>query len=217
MRTTSISLFITLFLASTAFAGEWTDDFDDPDESINNWTPIAGEWKIEEGLYKGQMGGILGAAITDIDVRDGMTIEIRAQYVPGGWENFGLIFAYVSEDEAYQVDMRGGNETFRVEKFKPNVAGVQTLTQGNQPSNFSEWFNVEVVIDGDTVISSVDEKEIVRYTFPTGLPEGKIGLGGEQSHVEFDHITITGPGIGERPVSSTGKLSTTWGNIRSVR
>ena len=217
MRTVFSFLLITFFVASIAFAGEWTDDFDDPDESIGNWTPIAGEWKMEDGFYKGQMAGILGATITDIDVEDGMTLEVRAQYVQGGWENFSLIFAYVSEDEAYQVDMRGGNETFRVEKFTPNVAGAQTLAQGNQPSNFGEWFDVKVVIDGDTVISFVDEEEIVRYTFPAGLPEGKIGFGGEQSHVEFDHITITGPGVGDMPVSSIGKLSTTWGNIKSLR
>ena len=154
--------------------------------------------------------------ITDIDVQDGMTIEVRAQYVPGGWENFGVVFAYVSEDEAYQVDMRGGNDTFRVEKFTPNVAGVQTLAQGAQVSGFSEWFDIKVVIDGDTIIAFANEEESFQYTFPAGLPEGKIGFGGEQAWMEFDYITITGPGVGNMAVSPTDKLSTAWGKIKSL-
>ena len=150
MRTTFSLLFISLFLTFAAFAGEWTDDFDDPEESAKNWTPTAGEWTfavgpLGEDLYTGKTGAGLGATITDIDFEDGITIDVRGQFVPGGWGNFGLIFAYVSEDEAYQVDMRNGNGTFRVEKFTPNVAGVQVLTQGNQISAYSEWFDVKVV------------------------------------------------------------------------
>lgn len=207
-------LVISLLLTSIAIAGEWTDDFDDEAETTNNWTPIAGEWKVEAGFYKGQMGTFLGATITDMEIGDGVTIMARSQYVSGGWENFGVIFAYVDDTEAYQADIRGGNDTLRIEKFTPNTKTVQVLAQGNQVSNFSEWFDVEIVIEGDTVIVSIDEDEIVRHTFPDGLPEGKIGFGGEESHVEFDNITIMGPGIGDMAVSSTGKLSTAWGEMK---
>ena len=76
------------------------------------------------------------------------------------------------------------------------------------------WYTLKAVIEGDTVIGLVDDKEIVRYTFPAGLPEGKIGLGGEQSNTEYEYIIVTGPRIGFEAVDPLGKLTISWGSIK---
>ena len=60
----------------------------------------------------------------------------------------------------------------------------------------------------------MDDKEIVRYTFPQGLPNGKIGLGGEQSNSEYEYITIVGPRIGFEALEAAGKLATTWAALK---
>lgn len=53
-----------------------------------------------------------------------------------------------------------------------------------------------------------------RYTFPQGLPEGKIGIGGQQSNTEFEYITITGSRIG-LAVGHIGKLAATWAGVKA--
>ena len=206
--------FVFVF-TSQAMAGEWTDEFEEEDEIAKNWTPLFGTWTFIEGIYKMQAGAVCGAAITEFDSSDAASIEIKARYVNGGWENYSIILAYVDEDEAYQFDLRGGGETARFERFTPGVAGAQVLTQGNQVSDFNEWYTLKVVVEGDSVIGLVDDKEIARYTFPQGLPKGKIGLGGEQSITEFEYITITGPRIGVKAVESVAKLTTTWAGIKA--
>ncbi len=205
---------LALVFTGQAMAGEWTDEFEDEDQMTEVWTPLFGNWLFMDGIYRMEMGVGCGAAITDFEVSGDTTIEIKAQYVDGGWENYSIIFAYVSDEEAYQVDIRGGGETVRVEKFTPGTETVQVLAQGNQVADRNVWYTLTVVIEGDTVIGSVDDKEIVRYTFPQGLPGGKIGIGGQQSNTEFEYITITGSRIG-LAVSPTGKLAATWARIKA--
>ncbi len=205
--------FVLVFIGQ-ALAGEWTDEFEDEDQIAKDWTPLFGTWKFLDGKYRMEAGGVSGAAITQFDTSDATSIEIHAAYVDGGWENFSIILAYIDDSEAYQLDIRGGGGTVRFEKFTPGVAGSQVLAQGNMVAGRNVWYTLKAVIEGDTVIGSVDDKEIVRYTFPAGLPEGKIGLGGEQSNTEYEYIIITGPRIGFEAVSVMDKLTTTWGSIK---
>jgi hypothetical protein len=46
------------------------------------------------------------------------------------------------------------------------------------------------------------------------LPEGKIGLGGEQFNSEYEYITIVGPRIGFEALEAAGKLATTWAALK---
>jgi len=201
-------------LSSQAMAGEWTDEFDDEEQSAAAWTPLFGNWTFMNGICRMEMGVGCGAAITDFDLADAESIEIKAQYVDGGWENFSVILAYVSDEDAYQLDIRGGGGTVKFEQFTPGTATVQGLGQGNKVAARNVWYILGVVIEGDTIIGFVDDEEIVRYTFPQGLPDGKIGLGGQQSNTEFEYITIIGPGIGHA-VSFAGKLATTWAEMKA--
>lgn len=205
---------LTFILANQAVAGEWIDEFEDEGEIAKNWTQLFGTWKFMEGIYRMEAGAVCGAVITEFNLEDAKSIEIKARYVNGGWENFSIILAYVNDKEAYQFDIRGGGETVRFEKFTPGVAGVQVLAQGNQVSDFNEWYILKGVIEGDTVIGSVNDKEIVRHNFPQGLPKGKIGLGGEQSITEFEYIAITGSGIGLKAVDAKEKFTITWAIIK---
>ncbi|MFC1718296.1 family 16 glycoside hydrolase [Candidatus Poribacteria bacterium] len=207
---------LLLIFMGQAMAGEWTDEFDDEDQIAEDWTPLFGTWKFLDGKYRMEAGALSGASITQFDTNDATSIEISAAYVDGGWENFSIILAYIDGSEAYQLDIRGGGGAVRFEKFTPGVAGSQVLAQGNMVAARNVWYTLKVVIEGDTVIGFVDDAEIVRYTFPGGLPEGKIGLGGEQSNTEFEYITIIGPRIGFEAVDMTGKLTTTWAGIKSL-
>ena len=62
--------------------------------------------------------------------------------------------------------------------------------------------------------SITDFKEIVRNTFPQGLPEEKIGLGGEQSNSEYEYITIVGPRIGFEAIEAASKLAIIWAPLK---
>jgi hypothetical protein len=119
-----------------------------------------------DGKYRMEAGAVSGASITDFSLRDATSIEINAAYVDGGWENFSIILTYIDENEAYQLDIRGGGETVRFEKFTPGVAGSQVLAQGNMVADRNVWYTLKAVIEDDTVIGLVDDKEIVRHTFP---------------------------------------------------
>jgi len=203
-----------LVFIGQAMPGEWTDEFEDEDQMAEDWTPLFGTWKFMDGKYRMEAGAVSGASITDFSLGDATSIDINAAYVDGGWENFSIILAYIDEDEAYQLDIRGGGETVRFEKFTPGVAGSQVLAQGNMVADRNVWYTLKAVIEEDTVIGLVDDKEIVRHTFPQGLPEGKIGLGGEQSNSEYEYITILGTRIGFEALEAAGKLATTWAALK---
>jgi hypothetical protein len=52
---------------------------------------------------------------------------------------------------------------------------------------------MKMVVEGDTVIFYIDDKEAVRYIFPAGMPEGRVGLISISNNANYNWVRITGP------------------------
>ena len=80
-----------------------------------------------------------------------------------------------------------------------------------------KWYRVRVTFGENEVVVSGAESgkntvERLRYTFPEGRPDGKMGLAAITSKVKFDDVKITvNLDIG---FDSKGSLSDTWGNVK---
>lgn len=77
-----------------------------------------------------------------------------------------------------------------------------------------EIFILKVVVEGNDVVIYADDKEGTRYTFPDGVPKGRVGLIGISNNCNYNWVRITGPFI-FMTVDRAGKLSTTWGSIKA--
>ncbi|HIE29139.1 TPA: DUF1080 domain-containing protein [Candidatus Poribacteria bacterium] len=81
-----------------------------------------------------------------------------------------------------------------------------------------EWNDVKVVAEGNDFIMFLNGKEQKRYTDKSGGHDfGGIGLATYNADAFFDNVKVDGPGIPGAAVESTGKIATTWAQIKDVR
>jgi hypothetical protein len=76
-------------------------------------------------------------------------------------------------------------------------------------------YTIKVAIDDDTAILYVDDEEVLEYTFPDGMPVGRIGFGQIGAEGEFDYFKVDAPSVVSTAVEPAGSLTTTWAHIKS--
>jgi hypothetical protein len=225
--------------ADQAIAGEFFDDFEDEDETAENWEILFGEWQI--GMrpeYPGWFGVNTSGDDANVPIAlaktpdgegiyatDGVVVETEFVDSKGGFRYaVYVVISYVTEEEAYLAGgLIGSSQTWRVEKINPTpgigwtereelVATPMAGTDAG-PRSGGEIFVLKVAVEGDDVVVYIDGKEGTRYTFPGGVPKGRIGLASVRNNGNYNWVRITGPGV--MAVNCRSKLGTKWGSIKA--
>jgi hypothetical protein len=223
MRSSIIFSYIVITFLFVGFSFIVEADFaDDFDKELNSlWKPISGIWEIKDGVYNGRaIGTLTGCAILPFEVTDGSVIEARLMTtIRGIYKNASIIFSYVNESEIYLVGyavnlrrwqiIRSGKEGWN----RPGWAEFATAIDGTIQSE--KWYSLKIEITGTTINLFVDDDFKVKYTFPNGIPVGKIGLGVGGSDVLFDNVKVIGV---EDYFSVNPKYAraTTWAKLKEL-
>ena len=178
------------------------DDFNDGND--NGWTVKSGTWEVIGGQYRETSSYSLpGVSVVDNPTSD-MTIGIRARELgTGGFRNFFIVFAYdEANGKAYWAGARIGNVppgAWTIEEIDLGTGSSSRLAEAPENIYVNTWYDLKLQISGDTVTLYADGTEKVSYTFPGGMPEGRIGLGGQNNQALFDDFVIDtdGDGIGD--------------------
>lgn len=211
-------LIIILWMLFFAFLSTRLDallwDFNNKAQQVD-WKVISGTCEIEEDAYKISDPAAEGFAIAGESNWTDYTIACKARLTqPGGFNNIAIAFR-ISDDagDEYMFMLEGGRQ--QAEWWK-KIGGAYTEIKVD-PLNIDTkgWFSFKVIVKGNTfegyyedeLISAIEDKE---------LKKGKVGarVYGCTSHI--DDFDVNGPGIPPTmPVEVSGKLTTTWGLIKS--
>lgn len=224
MRRIIVSCCCLLLLSYSVYGGPCKDDFEDG--NANGWEEVAGEWKVQDGLYA-QIGTNvnLGVPRTIIkspwDFKDGIIeVTIIFDKKSDGTEIPSILYRMVDKDNGYVFRMNNGilevgrftnaqyeyirGDAFPIDTGKPCVMKLEV-----------EGIFTKVYYNGVIKIR-VGEPEAKR-----GYEKGKVGLAvfDPKRPVYFDNITIEGQGVYAFPpmdqaVELKNKLVSLWGRIK---
>jgi hypothetical protein len=217
-----IKQFIVLLLVCSistplALAGTFRDDFGDEKQSEANWITLNADWEVKDGkcIFSCPTNNSApGALLLDFQTEDKMEIEVSVtDYGTGVWQNFYIVFAYLEDEgEMYRAGGFIGGGEWRLHVVRGGSA-IQLQTVG-APVAAGQEYTMKIAIDGDTAVFYADGEEVLQYTFPEGMPVGKIGFGQSQADGEFDNFKVEASGI-KMAVGTAESLTTTWGEIKS--
>ena len=223
LKLTLIMWTVAVFVASSALAGTWVDNFENPAFTQRSWEIVQGEWQIEDGWWEAFSEGTAKPAIAllfDVETHDGLTMEITQEDLgidEGIWVDGFIIFAYLDETEIYYAGARVGQPNWSVEKNDKDTGAQQYLKQindGKFEKNVGIVPRYEVAIEGDDVVIYTDgDDESLRHSFGK-MPVGRVGLFVQNARTRFDDFVISGPAVKALAVESVGKLATTWARIK---
>jgi len=215
-RKTILTGLCLLLVSTLAVSDKILDDFEDAARTEKLWESVQGDWAIKDGWWESNSPAIGSGSFvffSDIETHDGLTMSVKCRAMGGGWSNCYIIFAYVNEAEVYYAGARIGRSNWTIEK--------SALAGGEQ--NFGEVRDVRisargtpytVAIEGnDVVIYDENDKEVNRHTFGE-MPIGRIGLAHENAITQYDDFEVESPAVKSLSVEPTGKLATTWAQIK---
>ena len=164
-----------------------------------NWDQIKGTWaseKIEETgeivyVEKSTSKKKPAFSLVDITTQD-MTIEVKANdQGEGSYQNFFIVFAYDEANKtAYLAGARADDDQWTIEQRNIKGSGKK-LAYIPETVNAGTWYDLKVVVSGNTVTLYADGVEKLSYTFSSGIPSGRIGLGGINNQAYFDDYIVT--------------------------
>ncbi len=166
-----------------------------------NWDQVSGKWSIEKDSATGGIHYNLRSGsknMTSFSLReintDNMTIQVEARDENTGRQNnFFIVFAYDETGEkAYIAGARIGDNNWVIEEADiTGSSGAPSiiLDYTSEQIDSRIWYDLKVVISDDTATLYADDIEKASYTFPGGMPSGRIGLAGYDNHAHFDNFS----------------------------
>ena len=226
---------IALTCATTSFAGEFFDDFQDKAKSEAVWEVIHREWILKGGTYSAPgAAGLTQDPVTllPITAEDGMIIEASCGDAgDGNWSNFAVIYSYEDEDIVWTGGAGVGNGQWRMFKLTPLQSGggawgtdIVPGVPVKKPLVANEFYHIRIELKGKTATlfaSSTPEAKNLNegneFTLDKA-PTGRIGLAAAGASPIFDWIRVTGKNVEDLfNVDPKGKLATTWGTLKAQR
>lgn len=156
--------------------------------------------------------------------RGGFSIAVRIQeawVVYCSIHDIRVIFKNKLPIEEPRVDCTGGNlHNGMFASFHSNPRALLSL---------NEWSHLKLSVEGDTFTFWINDEQIINRVAPRfrdfpDFPDfqtGGVGFGLRNYTARFDNITVTGDSIPDRvpdrggfAVTSHGKPTTTWGNLK---
>ncbi|MBI5409459.1 MAG: putative metal-binding motif-containing protein [Nitrospirae bacterium] len=196
---------------NTSDSANITDNFNDGND--NGWTSYCGSqlcgsgWYVDGGKYIMQPPSYLSVSVINTVTTPDMVItatakDLKTENEPDRSRTFMIVFAYDEVNHiAYWAGGKIGKKIWVIEK-RDLITGALLTTLAQSPVDdlllAGSSHNLKLVISGNTVeLYAKTETALdfrcykVSYSFPEGLPTGKIGLGGVYSHVQFDDFSVT--------------------------
>jgi hypothetical protein len=251
-----VFLSLTLICAPLTHADEQSWDLANPAATLRDWEIISGDWAFRGGWWEVQSrGDTPGIAVIKEEVakplglftHDGMICEVTFEILAEQGNQF-IIFAYspeVDKDYVFQAGQRaeGAPGRWSIERMHIHPDNANRFRAAeffgfkkDGDVRGKREFRFKLEIQGDTIITYHNDKELNQFTFgedrpnfePGGaaqlarllalirkMPVGRIGLSNLNAHTRFQNFKISGPDI--RSVESMSKLATSWGRIKALR
>ncbi|HIE28087.1 TPA: DUF1080 domain-containing protein [Candidatus Poribacteria bacterium] len=206
---------------------------------LKEWEVIGGDWKIENGVLKGKKtppapGFDHGPGIVvGEDTWTDYVFELKMKLDAG--KLGGPIIRYIDEKNWYWF------ESWRTQFYlRPHVNGEdqapdpipEAMWDRKKEFQDGEWHTYKIEAKGEDITAWFDGEKVLDFTYnklkwgrpahpvKEGLLRGKVGLmtwTGDMGMASFDDVSILGPGIPGATVNPNGRLSITWGEIKSVQ
>jgi hypothetical protein len=216
-----------LILSPLAFA--ILDDFSDARD--DGWTPVQGDWKVENGRYVQSNIDTVDALsmktyhrsfMGDINWSD-YTVEVDLRIdKPGLAAPIAGIFVRVTDKNAdgnyyfFRIDTRPTCAPAAVESPNNNFKGEGGgKNEGATANEDGVEYHLKVVAAGNKFSFYIDNTLILERTDDVDpFMKGAVGLGTYNSGTSFDNFQVTGPGV--ISVLNRGeKLATNWGALKT--
>lgn len=234
----SVFIFVSIFLSS-ALSGTWVDNFDDGD--LDGWHiyvfddfafkeifNVEKKCKVENGIVIiGDENPNIGHGVSMIKPESCFTwtdytaeVSFRLPKPMRNTPNGSLVQIFVrtkpNSISCYSLGIWNFNGEFAVASI---ITDWNDITVAKIPfsAEANIWYRLKMTTDGNLISCFVDEKKITEFV-DNNHPTGAAGFGAEGVVTEFDNFIVSGPEVpGNRigqSVDPSGKLSTTWANIK---
>ena len=210
-------------LVASAHAGTYVDNFDDGD--FDGWEVIEpAEWKVVDGVVTCRRGTNSATALDfgEDDWRN-YTIECDARIVEP-------IVTLHNTSLGLRMLWRNSSD-FNYIWCLPSVAwgtaliwswlngkGSEQSAQKPFKQEMNRWYHLKGVAHEDNFEFYIDGELMASLSDPR-FPTGRVGLETIGCLSNFDNVIITGDDVPDNAnlaaVSASGKLATTWGQLRS--
>ena len=220
----TLSFLMIIMISLPSFAGTYVENFGDGD--LDGWESIGPAlWEIVDGVVTGRSNVSSGSGIMfGEDEWRNYTIECDSKIVetlaslPNASLGIRMLYRNISNFNYIWCLPSVGWGTALIWPWL-NGNGLGTSAQKPFKQEMDRWYHFKAVANEDNFEFYIDGELMASYTddrFPTGC----IMLQTNACLSNFDNIVIAGDGIPYNTnniaaVSSSGKLATKWGQIRS--
>lgn len=204
---------------------------------LQDWDIIGGEWKIENGVLKGEnVPAVAGfdhgpGIVVGEDTWTDYTLELKMKMEEG--KLGGPIIRYTDEENWHWF------EPWKTQFYlRPHVDGEDqapdpipgALWDRGEEFQDGEWHTYKIKAEREDIAAWVDGEKVLEFTYnklewgrpahpvKEGLLRGKVGLmtwTSDMGVASFDDVRIEGPGIPGTAVYALGKLAVTWAHIKT--
>jgi hypothetical protein len=185
--------------------------FDDPTTSAQNWSALAGEWVIENGVYsQRRTTGYDYITMLNLAAQSHYQLEADLRFIDGAMGG-GFIYNAPARDArrgAQVVDFVEQGTFLRWGRY--DEQGNYTYEGGvsvDPPINDGQWHTLQLLTHATTSTVSLDGRVLGQIT--NSSAQGYLGLTTSQAHVEFSNVVVVGlAGEGtSAPVDTTQSAS----------
>jgi len=225
------TIFVVIFLFSSVMlvlvpfrqtdAATWEYNFADVgNEWEDLWKVIDGDFELkDDSLFQSAQSGddnnaFRAIAQTDWEIEDG-TIEAGIWHdgQAAGFNDALLYYRMKDDDNGYASRLQLDNY---ITVGKIQDGKHEHIKYVNTTVETEIEYTVKVVLDGNLITVFVDDNEFftVENDFSS---KGRVGFGMARCNggAHLSWIRVTGEDVTAMPVSTQGKLATTWSNIKT--
>lgn len=128
----------------------------------SRWTPLKGEWKVENGSLVHPEASESLLRLDGLDVGD-CTITLKARKTAGG-EGFRIIFGMKDEGNYFMADLGSHQNESVIFREISDKGSVSLFDYRNQePILMNHWYDVKIVIKGSNWKCYLDGKLVYEY------------------------------------------------------
>ena len=199
---------ILLWCSSVGAQIYFSDDFDDPAQSIDKWEVITGDWQVADGVYHqlatdGPWQAAMVAAERWKNEWQEYTIEFDVKPLTEGDAPVNVLFRV--QDPVPEVwDDRNGPDTHMYRwiingwtntESRPYIYNEGTATMLAQTENSLDvgtWYHIKLVVTMTGLAGYVNDVELFNVQHAQWT-EGRVGLHAYSGMMDFDNLVIYGP------------------------
>lgn len=213
------------------------DNFDDPKESEKKWVDLWGTWEFQDDEYHQtqQVPNAMSFVADEFwdDAWNDYTFEVNGMRTAGA-EGFLIMFRSQGTMQPRGQALR--DHPPRMEKLKPSLeywwnlggwgntrSGVERWIDGvrieqgfveGHSIDLNEWYDIKIVNTPTDYTVILNDEELANVKDNTEDGVGRIGLATWSTAARYDNVLVYGPDGPSQPVDRSGKITTTWGNIK---